>query len=342
LTAIGETHVPAQEVEAVKELHAGYLQLTQQLHGVIVGMEDVIEQLMIGMLCRGHCILEGVPGLAKTMLVSKVADSLGLIFRRIQFTPDLMPADITGTDVLEEDHTTGKRIFRFLPGPLFGNVILADEINRTPPKTQSALLEAMQERQLTVGGTTYPLPQPFFVLATQNPIEQEGTYPLPEAQLDRFLLSIHIDYPSRSQELVIAARPPRLVVPDMEQVATADEFHTFVEVVEQGPVSDYVLEYAVSLTTASRPKDPSADEYVRNYVSWGVGPRCTQHLVMAAKATAILDGRPSPEIRDIREMAMPVLRHRILPNYSALGEGLDSADIVNHLLTSVGEPVGAR
>ena len=332
-----------KQAEAViARLRECYVALRANMAKVIVGQEEPLRFLTTGLMCGGHMLVIGVPGLAKTLMVKALSETLGWKFHRIQFTPDLMPADITGTEILQSNDSGAGRELVFHKGPIFANLILADEINRTPPKTQAALLEAMQEFAVTVNGKTYCLAPPFVVVATQNPIEQEGTYPLPEAQLDRFMLSIHIGYPNRGEELQIAARPPRMSIPDMQGVATAEEFHSFVEVIERAPVSKHVLEYAVSLTTASRPKDSSADEYVRNYVSWGVGPRCTQHLVTAAKASAILDGRPAPEVRDIREMALPVLRHRIIPNYNALGEGLDSTDIVKHLLASVGEPVGAR
>ncbi len=323
----------------LRECYAG---LRRNIGQVIVGQEQALKFLTTGLMCGGHMLMIGVPGLAKTLMVKTLSETLGWRFHRIQFTPDLMPADITGTEILQSDESGTRRDLVFHHGPIFANFILADEINRTPPKTQAALLEAMQEHAVTVNGQTYTLEPPFVVVATQNPIEQEGTYPLPEAQLDRFMLSIHIGYPERAEELEIAGRPPRMIIPTMEKVASAEEFQGYVEVIENAPVSRHVIEYAVSLTTASRPKDPAADEYVRNYVSWGVGPRCTQHLVMAAKASAILDGRAAPEVRDIREMALPVLRHRILPNYNALGEGLDSTDIVNHLLATVGEPVRAR
>ncbi len=283
----------------------------------------------------------GVPGLAKTLMVKALAESLGWQFRRIQFTPDLMPADITGTEILQSDQSGTKREMVFHKGPIFANLILADEINRTPPKTQAALLEAMQERAVTVTGRTYPLDPPFVVVATQNPIEQERTYPLPEAQLDRFMLSINLDYPGRTHELAIAARSPRMQIPPMQPVASPQDFEGFADVIDQVPVSDHVLAYAVSLTMASRPKDPGADEFVRNYVSWGIGPRATQHLMTAAKALALLDNRPSPEVPDVRRMALPVMRHRIVPNYNALGEGIDAGDVVKHLLETVAEPAVA-
>jgi MoxR-like ATPase len=335
LTAIGEKQTPAQEVEAVKELHGGYVQLTQQLRGVIVGMEDVIEQLMIAMLCRGHCILEGVPGLAKTLLVSSVAESLGLIFRRIQFTPDLMPADITGTDVLEEDHTTGKRVFRFIPGPLFGNIILADEINRTPPKTQSALLEAMQERQLTVGGQTYPLPQPFFVLATQNPIEQEGTYPLPEAQLDRFMLKIKVDYPSEANEIDIVKRVTTDYSFECRKVLSGAAIESMQAIVRKVPVSDHVYQTAVRLVRGTRPGQDHQPTFVDEMVNWGAGPRASIYLILAAKARAILHGRFHATTEDLAAMALPVLRHRVIPTFNAEAAGKSSDDLVRQLLRSL-------
>ncbi len=330
-----------QAQRAVDELRACHARLQENMRRVVVGQEEVLRLLTTGLICGGHMLMIGVPGLAKTLMVRTLGEALGWQFRRIQFTPDLMPADITGTEILQSDEAGGRRELVFHKGPLFANLILGDEINRTPPKTQAALLEAMQEHAVTVGGTTYPLPQPFVVVATQNPIEQEGTYPLPEAQLDRFLLSIHVEYPDREQERLIAARPARMEIPPMEPTTSAEAFDEFSRVVDAVPVSDHVLAYAVALTRASRPSDPEADEYVRNYVSWGVGPRCSQHLLTAARAAALLDGRPAPEVRHVRAMALPVLRHRILPNYNALGEGLDSRNVIEHLLEVVREPVGA-
>jgi len=307
----------------------------------IVGQEEVVKLMAVGMFSGGHMLLIGVPGLAKTLMVKSLSMSLGWDFRRIQFTPDLMPSDITGTEILQGREGASERELVFRRGPIFANLILADEINRTPPKTQAALLEAMQEHAVTVSGKTHPLEPPFTVVATQNPIEQEGTYPLPEAQLDRFMLSIHVGYPSREHEASIAARPLRAKLEETEQVADKAEFLTFMDVVDSCPASAHVLEYVVRLASASRPKDESAEDYVKRYVSWGVGPRATQHLVTAAKALALLEGRPAPEVRDVRAMALPVLRHRIIPNYNALGEGIDSADIVRHLLETVREPVAA-
>jgi MoxR-like ATPase len=322
----------------IARLRECYAAIRANMARVIVGQEEVIKLLTTGIVSGGHMLMEGVPGLAKTLMVKTLAETLGWHFSRVQFTPDLMPADITGTEILQSDETGARRDLVFHKGPIFANLILADEINRTPPKTQAALLEAMQEHAVTVNGKTYPLPPPFVVAATQNPIEQEGTYPLPEAQLDRFMLSIYLDYPTVKQERAIAARPARFQVPEMKAVATAEEFQSFVAAVEQVPVSDHVLDYAVALVVSSRPKCEHADAYIRNYVSWGLSPRCSQHLVTAAKAAAVLDGRPSPEVRDVREVAPAVMRHRILVNYNALGEGMTSSDVVKHLIETVREP----
>ena len=325
----------AQRVERLRECYA---QLRRNLAAVIVGQDEVVRLLTTGLMCGGHMLMVGVPGLAKTLMVKALSETLGWKFHRIQFTPDLMPADITGTEILQSDETGARRSLVFHRGPIFANLILADEINRTPPKTQAALLEAMQEHAVTVNGTTYRLTAPFVVVATQNPIEQEGTYPLPEAQLDRFMLSIWIDYPERADEVAIARRSPRMQIPAFQPVATAEEFEAFAEVIDAVPVSDHVLDYAVSLTVATRPKSAGADAYVKKYVSWGIGPRATQHLITAAKTAALLSGRPSPEARDVRDMALPVMRHRLVPSYNALGEGLDAADIVRHLVAAVKEP----
>ena len=316
--------------------------LQKQMASVLIGQGAVVRLLLTGLMSGGHMLVIGVPGLAKTMMVKALADLLGWDFRRIQFTPDLMPADITGTEILQADESGHRRDLIFHRGPVFANLILADEINRTPPKTQAALLEAMQELAVTVNGKTYRLPPPFIVVATQNPIEQEGTYPLPEAQLDRFMLSIHVDYPGRADEIDIAARSIRAKWDGFTPLAKKEDFQMFTGIVDQMPVSRHVLEHAVALTTASRPKDSSADDYVRRYVAWGAGPRATQHLVTAAKASALLDGRPSPEAGDLHNMAVPVLRHRIIPNYNALGEGIESDAIVRHLLETVREPAATR
>jgi len=325
------------DVQAVDQLHQQYLQITERMGGVIVGQEAVIEQLMAALLCRGHCILEGVPGLAKTLMVSTLASLLNQTFRRIQFTPDLMPADITGTDILEEDRTTGKRVFRFVKGPLFGNLILADEINRTPPKTQSALLEAMQERQLTVGGQTYPLPNPFLVLATQNPIEQEGTYPLPEAQLDRFMLKIQVDYPTRDQEITITKRGSTAYHYETGHVLNAEQILAMQELVRRLPVGDHVYAFAVDLVRRSRPTRPSNGDFINEMVTWGAGPRACIFLVLAAKARAILQGRYHATTEDIAAMALPVLRHRLIPSFHAEAAGQNSDYIIQQLIADATE-----
>lgn len=323
------------EIRAVERLHQHYKAITDQMSGVIVGLEGVIEQLMVVMLCRGHGMLEGVPGLAKTLVVSTLASLLNLKFKRIQFTPDLMPSDITGTEVLEEDHTTGKRIFRFVKGPIFGNIILADEINRTPPKTQSALLEAMQERQVTVGGETYPLPSPFFVLATQNPIEQEGTYELPEAQLDRFMMKIEVDYPTRANEIEIVKRATTSYKFSTAQVLHAEDISVLQDLVRKVPVADHVYEFAVDLARGSRSKGDEASAYVKEMVSWGAGPRASICLVLAAKARAVLHGRYHTTREDVTALAAPVMRHRVVPTFNAEASGKSSNDIVLHLMSQM-------
>lgn len=323
--------------EKIARFRECYQSIQKSMETVLVGQKEVVRLLSTGIMSGGHMLVIGVPGLAKTLMARVMAKTLGWGYRRIQFTPDLMPADITGTEILQSDESGIRRELIFHKGPIFANLILADEINRTPPKTQAALLEAMQELAVTVSGTTYSLEPPFVVIATQNPIEQEGTYPLPEAQLDRFFLSIHVDYPTRDEELIIAERPARIYIPEIEPVSNPEEFNSLVEIVDHIPVSRHVLEYAVSLTTGTRPNDLSADDYVRKYVNWGVGPRATQHLVTAAKTAALLDGRPAPEVPDIKAMALAVLRHRIILNYKALGEGVDATMIINHLLEATKE-----
>ena len=334
---MNQTDLKAAEQD-VAHLRECCQSLQKQMATVLIGQGEVVRLLLTGLMSGGHMLVIGVPGLAKTMMVKALADLLGWDFRRIQFTPDLMPADITGTEILQADESGRRRDLIFHRGPVFANLILADEINRTPPKTQAALLEAMQELAVTVNGKTYRLAPPFIVVATQNPIEQEGTYPLPEAQLDRFMLSIHVDYPARTDEVNIAARPLRAKWDGFTPLAKKEDFQRFIEVVDQMPVSNHVLQYAVALATASRPKDSTADEFVRRYVAWGAGPRATQHLVTASKAAALLDGRPTPEASDLKRMAVPVLRHRIIPNYNALGEGIEADAIVRHLLDTRPEP----
>ena len=322
------------ELQAVQQLHQDYEKIQQQLGGVIVGLNEVIEQLLVVILCRGHGILEGVPGLAKTLMVSTLGSLLGMAFRRIQFTPDLMPSDITGTEILEEDHTTGKRVFKFMRGPVFGNIILADEINRTPPKTQSALLEAMQERQVTVGGETYKLPDPFFVLATQNPIEQEGTYTLPEAQLDRFMLKIEVDYPSRVNEIEIVKRATTNYGFQPQTIISGEQILAMQQLVRKVPVADHVYEFAVDLARHTRPLANGAG-YVKEMVNWGAGPRASICLILAAKARAILHGRHHTTTEDVSSMALPVLRHRIVPTFNAEASGKDENAIVAQVLDDI-------
>jgi MoxR-like ATPase len=302
---------------------------------VIVGQEAVIEQVLMAVFCRGHALLVGVPGLAKTMLVSTLAQALDLSFRRIQFTPDLMPADITGTEVLEVDQETGRRSFRFVQGPVFTNMLLADEINRTPPKTQAALLEAMQERHVTVGERTLHLPAPFFVLATQNPIEQEGTYPLPEAQLDRFLFNITVDYPSESEEREIIRRVTGPATATITPLMSAEDIIQLQEIVKRVPVGDHVIDFAAALARATRPKEKEAPDFVKDMVAWGAGPRAGIGLISAAKAHAVLRGRFHATTRDVAEVAAPVLRHRVLTTFNAEAAGITSDEIIKRLLTKL-------
>ena len=327
-----EEQISSDVAEAIDHLHERITELREQLSGVIVGQQDVSEQLLIGMLCRGHCILQGMPGLAKTMLVSTLASLTDLTFRRVQFTPDLMPGDITGTEVLEEDHTTGKRVFRFVEGPLFGNVVLADEINRTPPKTQSALLEAMQERQLTVCGKTYQLPEPFFVLATQNPVETEGTYPLPEAQLDRFLLKIHVRYPTREEELEIAKRQTTDYQFSTKQVLDKEMIHRMQSLVRGVVVSDHVYAAALDLIRVTRPEDGVLSDELQNMIQWGAGPRATISLLLAAKARALLNRRCHATTEDLKHVAKPVLRHRIILTFNAEAAGVDADSVLDRII----------
>lgn len=332
-TEASRNGVPPDDVaEAVDRLHEQVSALREQLAGVIVGQEAVAEQLLIGMLCRGHCILQGMPGLAKTMLVSTLASLTQLAFRRVQFTPDLMPGDITGTEVLEEDHTTGRRVFRFVEGPLFGNVILADEINRTPPKTQSALLEAMQERQITVCGKTYPLPEPFFVLATQNPVETEGTYPLPEAQLDRFLLKIHVPYPTREEEREIAYRQTTDYSFETKQVLDVEQIHQMQSLVRSVVVSDAVYDAALDLVRGTRADEGTMSPELQNLIQWGAGPRATISILMAAKARALLNRRCHVTIDDLIAIAAPVLRHRIILTFNAEAAGIDADTVLAKII----------
>jgi MoxR-like ATPase len=312
--------------------------LLKEIQKVIIGQEKVLEQILVTLFCRGHCLVIGVPGLAKTLIVRTLARCLELQFKRIQFTPDLMPADITGTDILDIDPETQQRRFRFVHGPIFTNVLLADEINRTPPKTQAALLESMQEYAVTVGGQTYPIEQPFFVLATQNPIEQEGTYPLPEAQLDRFMLDVLIGYPERDEEIRIFKTTTGEQAPAVKAVMDGRQIMQVQRIVRSMPVSDHVLEYVASLVRATRPECTEASPFVRNYVEWGAGPRAGQYLVLGAKALALVDGRFNVSCSDVRAIAHPVLRHRIFTNFNADSEGITVEDVTTNLLETVQEP----
>ena len=323
------------DVELVEKLHVKYAALKRELAKAIVGQEDVIEQTLIAVFSRGHALLVGVPGLAKTLLVRTLSEALDLDFRRIQFTPDLMPADVTGTEVLDEDKTTGAHSFRFVQGPVFTNMLLADEINRTPPKTQAALLEAMQEHRVTVGGVSRPLPEPFFVLATQNPIEQEGTYPLPEAQLDRFLFNITVDYPTRADEIGIYRNETGAATVKLEKILDAAEVLKLQEVVRRVPVADHVLEFAADLVRATRPQDPSAPEFVKEMVAWGAGPRAGLSLILASKARAILLGRPYVITKDVKAVALPVMRHRISTTFNAEAAGVTPDSIVERLVNEI-------
>ncbi len=312
--------------------------MLSELGKVIIGQNEVIDQMFAALFCGAHCLLVGVPGLAKTMIVKALSETMALSFKRIQFTPDLMPSDITGTNVIDEDPKTGKRDFKFLPGPIFANVVLADEINRTPPKTQAALLEAMQERQVSVGKITYPCPNPFFVIATQNPIEQEGTYPLPEAQQDRFMFNIHVDYPSAEEESEIyrfttAGKPAKL-----NPVIQPEDIALMQQVVDRMVVSDYVIQYVTDLVRHTRPAEQGAPEFIKEYVDWGAGPRGGQYLIKGAKAIAAMEGRLNISCADIRRVAVPVLRHRLGTNFQAESNGIGAVQIVEMLLKEVREP----
>ena len=315
-------------LEKLSELKSTFF---KEIRKSIIGQHNVLDHILIALLCKGHTLIVGVPGLAKTLMIKSLADILNLNFKRIQFTPDLMPSDITGTEVIEEDQSTGKRSFRFFRGPIFGNIILADEINRTPPKTQAALLESMQEHKVTASGHTYDLEEPFFVLATQNPIEQEGTYPLPEAQLDRFMFNILIDYPSQEDEISIVHSSTAGNSPELKKVISKDDIITLQKLISRIPVADNVVEYAVNLVTSTRPGKSSKD-YINEWIDWGAGPRASQYLIMGAKARAALDGRPTPNIEDVKSLAIPVLRHRLIPNFNAEAEGMKVDDIISKLL----------
>lgn len=322
----------ASDVEAVGQLKTSYNALLKEIGKVIIGQEPVIEQMLISLLARGHCLLVGVPGLAKTLLIKTLSQVLDLKFNRIQFTPDLMPSDITGTEIIEETSTGGARTFAFIHGPIFANIVLADEVNRTPPKTQAALLEAMQEHRVTAGGRTHVLQEPFFVLATQNPIEQEGTYPLPEAQLDRFMFNLWLDYPSPSEELQIVKTTTSPFTPLLQHVLSGDQIIAYQDLVRRVPVADNVIAFAVRLATMTRPKTGEAPKFIRDWLTWGAGPRASQYLILGAKTRAILTGRHTPDIDDVRRVAVPVMRHRIVPNFNAEADGVTALEIVERLL----------
>ncbi len=322
------------DMEAVRRLREAFDQIKQQLRQTIVGMDDVIEQLLIALFSRGHCILEGVPGLAKTLMISTLSKCLSLDFSRIQFTPDLMPSDITGTEVIEENRSTGAREFKFLSGPLFANVILADEINRTPPKTQAALLEAMQERQVTVGRVRHKLSDPFFVLATQNPIEQEGTYPLPEAQQDRFMFKVFVKYPSFKEEFEIARRTTAIMSENILPVLDGQDILNLQQLVRRVPVTDHVINFTLALVRQTRIGEPGAPDFVQEWLSWGAGPRAVQYLILGGKARSLLYGRTHVQCEDIQTLAFPVLRHRILTNFTAASEGVTPDTVIQRLVKS--------
>ncbi len=336
MTAAVSPHRPPDDVEQLRYLVEAITRLRGQVAHRIVGQEDVVEGILTAVLSGGHALLIGVPGLAKTLMVQTGAEALHLSFNRVQFTPDLMPSDITGTEIIEEDLTTGRRAFRFVHGPIFANIVLADEINRTPPKTQAALLQAMQEHQVTAGGATYRLPDPFFVLATQNPIEQEGTYPLPEAQLDRFMLELRVDYPSRTEEEAIVEQTTGAVRQALEPVLDAQSVLAMQELVRRIPVSRGLIRAAVSLARMTRPADADAPAFIKEYVEWGAGPRASQYLVLGAKARAAMAGRPMADLDDVRSVAPAVLRHRIVTNFAAEAADRTSNDIVRELVGGKG------
>ena len=324
-----------QDVELVEKLSEKIKNVKSEIAKVIVGQNEIIDQLLVSLFSRGHCLLVGVPGLAKTLLIKTVAEVMDLKFSRIQFTPDLMPSDITGTEIIEEDSVTKKRDFKFISGPIFANIILADEINRTPPKTQAALLEAMQEHKVTAAGVTYKLPEPFFVLATQNPIEQEGTYPLPEAQLDRFMFNLWLDYPSFEEEKKVVETTTSQYLAKLEKILSAEEIIHFQELVRKVPVADNVIDFAVKVASLTRPNSNGSPQFIKEWITWGAGPRASQYMILAAKTKSIIEGRYSPNIDDVRFAMLPVLRHRIITNFSAEAEGVKSIDVIERLSKEV-------
>ncbi|KAB2877893.1 MoxR family ATPase [bacterium] len=322
------------DADAVAALKESRVKIESEIRKAIIGQNQIVDQLMIALFARGHCLIVGIPGLAKTLLINTLAKVLDLKFNRIQFTPDLMPSDITGTEVIEENVSTGTKQFRFVKGPVFANIVLADEINRTPPKTQAALLEAMQEHRVTASGNTYVLAEPFFVLATQNPIEQEGTYPLPEAQLDRFMFNVWIDYPSMEEEVQIVKSTTSSYTYELHKVLSADEIVYFQNLVRKVPVADNIIQYAVNLVSRTRPKSAEAPKFINDWVSWGAGPRASQYLILGAKTRAILDGRFTPDLDDVKAVVKPVLRHRLVTNFNAEADGISTLDIIEKLLAS--------
>ena len=319
-------------IQLVEKLQTDKDKLFQEISKIIIGQKEIVEHLFISLLCRGHVLLEGVPGLAKTLLIKTLSDAMDLSFNRIQFTPDLMPSDITGTEIIEEEHGTGKRGFKFFKGPIFANIVLADEINRTPPKTQAALLESMEEHKVTAGGTSYTLEEPFFVLATQNPIEQEGTYPLPEAQLDRFMFNILISYPSRKEEVEIVKSTTTTEEQKVNHVLSSEDLFAYQNLVRNVPVADNVIEYAVDFVNSTRSTNNGQAGPAKDWLEWGAGPRASMYLILAAKAKALLDGRTTPDISDVQQMLNPVLRHRIIPNFNAEADGITRDNILEKLL----------
>jgi MoxR-like ATPase len=322
------------DMQAVADLHASYTRLTREVGKVIIGQHDIVEQIITALLAQGHCLLVGVPGLAKTLLIKTLSEVIDLKFSRVQFTPDLMPSDITGTEIIEDDRSTGSKAFRFIKGPVFANIVLADEINRTPPKTQAALLEAMQEHSVTAAGVRYALEEPFFVLATQNPIEQEGTYPLPEAQLDRFMFNLWLDYPSQAEEELIVKNTTSPLTASLETVVSGEDIVRYQQLVRRVPVADNVISFAVDLVTRTRPTEEKSPQFIKDWLRWGAGPRASQYLILGAKTRAILSGRPMPDIDDVRAVARPVLRHRLVTNFNAEADGVSTVEIIDRLLNA--------
>ncbi len=324
------------DVKLVEQLNSKIKEIKTELAKVIIGQDVIIDQLLITLLSRGHCLLVGVPGLAKTLLIKTLAEVMDLKFSRIQFTPDLMPSDITGTEIIDEDPVTKRRNFRFISGPVFANVILADEINRTPPKTQSALLEAMQEHRVTASGKTYTLSEPFFVLATQNPIEQEGTYPLPEAQLDRFMFNLWLDYPSFEEEVRVVETTTSEYKPSLQKVVSAEEIIKFQDLIRKVPVSDNVIRFAVQVANMTRPTNGNSPKFIKDWINWGAGPRASQYMILAAKAKSVTEGRFTPNIDDVKNAMIPVLRHRIITNFNAEADGITSVKVIEKMMSELG------